>query len=81
MSRLQPLQRAAAQQMAALPQGEKADVGRLQTVRGQNMARRWWRPGAHFGEVLGNQCAHVLAIQLSFMNRPAGHDLPIFVAM
>ena len=67
MAVVEPLERAAAEQIAILAQGEEADCRIFQPVDRQHMAGLWRRAGAHFGEMLVEQGADIVAVQLALM--------------
>ena len=71
-------QRSATQQHPILTQREEADFRHLQAIDGQHMTGGRRRSGTHFSEVLGEQVANVLMVQLAFMDGPAQKLLCLF---
>jgi hypothetical protein len=69
------LERAAAEQESPLAQREEADRGVAQRVDREDVAGRRGRPGAHLGEVLREQGADVVVVELAFGDRPVHRPL------
>ena len=67
----EPLERAAAKQGAIIiAQREKADRRIAERVGRHDVAGRRRRPRGHFGKMLREQGAHVVAVELALMGGP-----------